>query len=385
MLRGTLLFVIVFSPLLIQLFFPMDYFNYRAWEALRFDRLGSEKPFYTNRHLEKVEEGDLAYRTPYAVKKKVIWQTDKYGFRNYPSDDDQYDVVLIGDSNMVGSGVSQENTLASVLSRKTNLRVYSYASNNVNSNINKVLAEERFRKHPQKVIIVESIERHIQDLPAFEENFTSKRSVVRLSLFEKPIEKLDSLLKMSSIRYGVAIAKEKIKPRSIIVNPDTKMVFYKLALDNQQFNIKYFDRSVKNLIEYDNVLNRKGIKFIFLPIPDKETIYYSDIPEEYGMFRKESPFLENFIRVLEQNNVTVINTLENFKRNKQKGLFFLDDTHWNEKAVNMTADLIVKEIEVMAVNDFRSDALLVDQWVWTQFKQHSPYTEPLAAVSNQPN
>jgi hypothetical protein len=342
--KNAILFLAIVSlPLVIQAIFPIDYFNYRSWEALKFDKLSEDKPFYTDMYLHKIEEGDLGYRTKYAIKKDVVWQTDEYGYRNNLIRD-KYDIVIIGDSNIAGSGLSQDQILSSVLIQKTNLSVYSYSSAGVSSNINGFLSDKRFFENPPKIVIVGSIERRIADLPELEKKITIKNNFEIRSL-TKIIEKMDSILKMSMFRYYYAIISEKISPRKIIVNEKTGMLFYNIGLENQKLNKINFNRSVDNIKSYKKVLEERGIQFIFLPIPDKENIYAYDLPERFKSFRNDSEFLMDFIKELKKNNITVIDTLNIFKNQKEKGLFQLDDTHWNQNGVNITADLIKEVIE----------------------------------------
>ena len=56
--------------------------------------------YYPNKILEMNEFGDLGHHTDYKVVKKVIWKTDKLGFRNSNSIDSS-SIYLIGDSFLV--------------------------------------------------------------------------------------------------------------------------------------------------------------------------------------------------------------------------------------------------------------------------------------------
>lgn len=343
--RGIVFLLIASSPFIVQLLFPIDHFNYRSWEALWFYRFGDDTPFYTNRHLEKIEEGDLAYRTPYAIKKQVIWQTDAYGFRNGLDVHAPYDIIIVGDSNIVGTGLSQEQMLASVLHQKTNLSVYTFASANVLSNVNKLMSHIRFREHPPSIVIVGSIERRIHELHPLDVVQTPVTSRIRHPVRQRMIEEADRAFKLSFVRQFSSLVRDRIKGRKVIANGQTGMVFYKLAFDAQSNNLQKLNRTIGTIVDYDVYLRQNGITFIFLPIPDKETIYASDIPEAYARFRNESPFLRDLIRALDAHNVTTIDTLPAFKAEKDEHpLYILDDTHWNEYAINLTADLIIEEL-----------------------------------------
>lgn len=340
-IKGIIFFVICFSPLIVQELLPFDFFNYRVWEAVAYKYLDPEKQFYPKTKIEKIEEGELGYYTPYSIKKKNIWIIDEYGFRNYPSDNQSYDIVIVGDSFTVGSGLSQEETLSYVLSDKTGLKVYQYAY----AGINDFISDERFVNNPPKIVVFEKTEREPIFLTSIPENITIRKIKIKNPILEKINQKLDSLLKLSIVRYSIARLEEKVMPRELILNEETNMLFYKDSLENQGTNLFLINSTTYRLIEYNNYFKEKGIKFIFLPIPSKETIYASDLPEKYAQFRNESPFLSNLIKNLKKADVAVIDTLYNFKKHKNEMIYVLDDTHWNQKGINLTAELIIKKIK----------------------------------------
>ena len=77
--------------------------------------------------ITKIEEGDLAHHTRFAIKKKVKWMTDRYGYRKQNTDRKKHEVVIIGDSNIAGSGLTQEEILSEVLEEQLKDSVYPYA------------------------------------------------------------------------------------------------------------------------------------------------------------------------------------------------------------------------------------------------------------------
>ena len=105
-------------------------------------------------HVVKNEHADkLGFRDPHP--RKVEWFTDQYGFRNRPrvTEPARYDIVVVGDSNIVGSSHDQKDTIAEVLERKCNCAVYSYGGASKRQFFNDL----RFRKNPPRVIVVEAI------------------------------------------------------------------------------------------------------------------------------------------------------------------------------------------------------------------------------------
>jgi hypothetical protein len=88
-------------------------------------------------------------------------------------------------------------------------------------------------------------------------------------------------------------------------------------------------------------LRSKGIRFIFLPIPEKENIYH-----EY-LQTKRPLFLEQLISTLKHLGIETVDTQKPFEEAFRKGvlLYHTNDTHWNENAVRITADLVKDLIE----------------------------------------
>ncbi len=169
MVRKFILRSILFlSPFLLALgievfILPVDFFTFRVWEALRVRKfeLLLPGPFYPDTRVSKEEEGDLAHHTPYAVKRKVVWVTDAHGYRNEDSGRFPYEIVIVGESEIVGNGLTQDEILSEVLERRMNTGVYALAPGSMNS----FLRQGRFAGHPPRVLILARPERLIIDLP----------------------------------------------------------------------------------------------------------------------------------------------------------------------------------------------------------------------------
>src|SRR5438105_2040365 len=95
--------------------FRIDAFTFRPWEALRYVG-ATDGFFYENIHLKTTEYG-IQYRYGQInPPRHNEWWTDRFGFRNRPqAPDARYDIVVVGDSNIVGSYLDQSETIAEVL------------------------------------------------------------------------------------------------------------------------------------------------------------------------------------------------------------------------------------------------------------------------------
>ena len=91
------------------------------------------------------------------------------------------------------------------------------------------------------------------------------------------------------------------------------------------------EHAVNRVKSYQDYFKSLGVEFIFLPIPNKENIYYELLPS------KEKPaLLMRFIERLEEERIDVIDTQTLFDEHKKEGLLYhKDDTHWNSVAVSL--------------------------------------------------
>ncbi len=117
----------------IELFvLPIDFYNFRAWEALRIKNSNFKitGEFYPNKILHTTEYGDLAPYTEYSIPKDVEWETDSYGFRKNNITKSP-EIVIIGDSNVAGSSLTQDEILSEVLEVDTGYVTYPYSPSDI--------------------------------------------------------------------------------------------------------------------------------------------------------------------------------------------------------------------------------------------------------------
>ena len=339
------------SPFLIAIiieicFLPVDFFTFRTWEAISGSAYYKKAlgPFYPNIQIDRIEEGDLAHHTPYAVKKEVRWITDKYGYRKQNSMK-RNEIIIVGDSNAVGSGLSQEEILSEVLEKKINRHVYPYAPAGFKS----YFYEKRFLDNPPDVVIFQIIEREIISLQS--PHIPNQKLFVWINRLRETIREfhlqpvaifLDrAFIKMNMLNY----LKASIKPKEVrgIIGKgeieEKRMIFLQGKSAHAEISLSQIAQIIKTLKQYASLFREKGIRFIFVPIPNKETIYYRNIPA----LKKRSFFLSHLINELKKTDVEYLNTLELFNSASQSGqklLYFSDDSHWNAKGVELVSQLL---------------------------------------------
>ena len=165
-------------------------------------------PIYPNVKLFKVEEGDLGHHTKYADKKSVYWETDRHGYRIKAADREDFRIIIVGDSIVAGSGLTQEDTLASALERRLGVGVYPFAP----ATFSQFAGDARFAIHPPAVVVFSQIERNIPNLKSIKESkndkfpylsslFRRMQSVRDIPFFQSMAVYADRATKMSGINY----------------------------------------------------------------------------------------------------------------------------------------------------------------------------------------
>jgi len=352
-LKSTLFLLPFILALLIELFvLPIDFFTFRTWEAILVMKYRTffSGHFYPNMEISRIEEGDLAAHTPFAVEKKVRWVTDRYGYRKQNTDLQRHQVVIIGESNIAGICLSQDEILSEVLEDRLKVSVYPYAPV---GGINSFLKNERFMEHSPDVVIFARIERELLDL----DSLKPIRKGSWFSKLKRPLQEnraiqslaiaLDRISKMAMLHYFRASLRRSISPPKphapqFISSQYGPIFFIQGKSANEDVPNEKLDRAVRMIRSYDKALKRRGIRFIFLPIPNKENIFYK------GLGTTKPVFLERLISELKRYGVETIDTQKAFEEAFEKNqilLYHTDDTHWNANGVRLTAELLVKAIE----------------------------------------
>jgi len=319
-------------------FLPLNYFTFRCWEALTVNKkIIFTGPFYPLQKVSMTEEGDMGHGTPYAVEKKVYWETDRYGYRKSDSNDHS-DIVVIGDSEIAGSSLTQEDIFSEVLQNRLNRSVYPYAPRDINN----FIQDPRFTTNPPKVVILEKIERSILQHEQIQIKYSIKSKKISLS----------SLLPNSANRYAIVLDRtlknELLNYIKARIDPHTLGTRYHgmffcqgetAAISAKESEIQ---NTVKIISAYNDYFRKKNILFIYMPVPNKETIYYDLLP-----LKPEFTILKQVLHGLKQAGVPTIDLLPAFDSSKQDGVnpFQIDDTHWNAMGVKIAADLAAGMIQ----------------------------------------
>lgn len=329
-------------PLIEAAVLPINFFTFRVWETLSVNAMRvMSGPFYPNMYMKMEEEGELTPRTTFAEKKLVEWYTDPYGYRNR---DTKAEVLLIGDSNITGAKLSQEETLAEVLERQLGKEVYSLAP----ATINRFLGSKRFEQNPPEVVVVSSIERRIPELPAVGANGMASRvrdmtgTVINTSpALTWLAVTADRISKLALYRRMLASIERSFGRREYIAYQNEFFIEGEIA--NRTFSNAEIKHMADVLEGYQHALAMRGITFVFMPIPNKENIYHQLLPS-----RKKPDFLPRLMAELRKRGVEVVDTqhaFEHLYEQENKKLYPTDDAHWNNTAVEAAAGLLAQYLQ----------------------------------------
>jgi hypothetical protein len=342
--RFLLKFLIFASPILLlwiveAFILPPDYFTYRLWESLQYaSQVPHVGPFYPNTTIAMTEEGDLGHHTSKALLKHVIWKTDEWGFRNDSFIPDP-DILIVGDSFMAGCGLSQEETLAKRLSAELGSSTKIYVAAPVAFSDIKYLFEHDILRRP-KLLIFSIVERsvprplslsEIDPLDISAETYTFKRKLYGWTGFDALYDKLT---RFYSVEW--AIARINGKHGNGITGMDHSMLFLQ-GKNSTRNDSARLANTTRNLLAYKKYCDLLHIRFLFLPMPNKETVYYDRIP-----LSKQPDYLFRLDSALTVSGVSTVNTLSLYNEAKKKGvmLYHPDDTHWNGNATQLVAKAV---------------------------------------------
>ena len=158
--RGAFLLLPFLALQFIELFvLPIDFVTFRVWEAALATPYRYPGSYYPNLHVRKAREYGDRYREGdqyQAQSKPVEWFVDRNGMRNRPEVEqrDKYDIVVLGDSNIVGSYLDQKDTLTEVLSARSGKTAYSYSI--AHDIVSLFFNDPRLEGKPTELLVVES-------------------------------------------------------------------------------------------------------------------------------------------------------------------------------------------------------------------------------------
>jgi len=344
---------------------PPTFVTWRGWEGIVQKQFNYDKPeeftesvfrlpgpFYPNMRFSVEEEGDLGHGTPQAVKKSAEWRTDNYGYRTDNYAGRPPEIVIVGDSLVAGSTLTQSDTLSEVLAKIIGKPVYPMAP----CPMEVFLRDRRFIRYPPRTVIFCLTEWRCEEVLA------SKGEMAEVPSADSITGKLYSLA--AAVRENPAYSRFlTVLDRSIHSNivyflrtriidwarsapkRTTGAFFWMGARRNDEIHDHTVGKVAETVARYNKILASRGITLVFAPVPNKETIYYQLITPG-----RQPTFLPRLLRILRGRGVRVVDIQAPYNRVTGKLvatndlLYQQDDTHWNSRGVRIAAEAISRAI-----------------------------------------
>jgi len=341
-------------------FVSIDPLTFRAWEALRRSRPPGAA-FEPNRHYYNERSyGDLAAMGNLRALRQYrpeVFTTDALGFRNAAHVlDAEVGAILAGDSFAVGSGVNDDETLSSRLSKSGGCVVYNAGSEGPGTGPEWIVAiARRLNLRSRLVIRLYSEDSDVLAIP------TSRQVTFRKLITWAPAEirgvvgRLRGLLTVSPLRILSERALKVLGDGRILPNSYADNVV-RATLYNGD-SILFRASHVNNFYSKREVaadywkwlraeLQKARLDLLVVLVPGKYTVYRPFLVDQRPVGPGEGNYLDRLERELRAAGVPVLNLTPFFSaeaaRLLERGeyLYWPDDIHWNARGVALAATAI---------------------------------------------
>jgi hypothetical protein len=336
---GLYILLPVFIWGLIEAILPVTTFTHRHFEATSFrTSLPKQTVWYPNINSKMNAVGDLCHHSKYAIRKEEIWRTDNIGFRNDAFISNP-DILIVGDSFVIGSGLTQDETLTNQMKSrlKDKWKVYNLSTCTFSDYI-KYYNDGIFKK--PKLIIFSIVERNVPEkIETFRKTNKIKRLLIAIFKTGNFNVYLDKALKLFSLEWLRARV-QNAQGKGIRGISSSNMFFQKGRF--YKHKTTDLNETANAIISYKKYCDSLGINFLFLPMPNKETVYYDLVP-----LTKQPDYLFKLDSILQNAKVNTLNTQKiytDYRKTETKLLYHLDDTHWNATATALISNQILQKI-----------------------------------------
>jgi SGNH hydrolase-like domain, acetyltransferase AlgX len=328
--------------------------QFRPWELVK-QRDGFL--FQPGRRVEMDEIGDLGYKSWVRAlqhPRHVTFTTDSRGFRN-PREMQRPEVVVLGDSYVVGVGVSDRDTLSEQLSARLGVDVYNYGLG-IGGTPQLFLADDRFQRSPPRLLIYAPVQRMLRPRPLllpggrWPDRKPAPGLARRWAALDESVEAFFAGLNRDNglavlARYGWGGLRYRLFgwPSTIVVDGTRVLV---LTIEEQSLDVPASERdpggAVRSLVDLHALLARRGIELLFCPIFEAATIYADLYPPEARARIQRPSLLDVVIGEARRNGVRTVDLRPGFRLQRFPYLFLSDDSHWNPRAIGLAAEAIIR-------------------------------------------
>ena len=316
--------------------------------------------FYTQKILTREDNlatGDLTrmgYISNLTHERKNSIDLSKLHFSNLDSNI-EYDVINIGDSFSQGNGWGKNRFYQDYLASHLNWNVLNLTQYNGTKNpiemVTLLLNSGFLDKYKTKYILIESTQRQVVQRFSYNETYPNKSTLLDIETFYTNQPKDDFklpevtfinngnfkfvlynfLYNFSDRAFFSNVHKVKLSKEFFSIGSGKDLLYYHMDITsikkNTQNSLKNANTNLNNL---SALLNKKGVKLIFMPIVTKYDMYSDWIINNK---QPKDPFFDIF-RTLDKKYIfidTKAILLDELKKG-EKDIFYCDDTHWGYKA-----------------------------------------------------
>ncbi len=372
---------IIFGALLLDIGmrnFPVGLLSFSAGEALT-AKTKPGIPFVPNALFwTENSYGDLAALGNLPKEREIkveCFSTDEWGFRRNSLAQDRIkptQIILVGNSYSVGSGISDEQTLAAQIERASKRGVFNGAG--VEVELKHILWLAKKLQIQSGTVIYQYLERHPIPLEEALITFpledgspnTAEKEEMTNESKSSPVEP-----ELTPLQILCQIVFKKFQNDCIFPNPykhnvivrkfsnGRKILFYPRDLENfsqeRLIDIKGWSRLYEEL-------KHKNFRIVFVLVPDKFTVYHPLLQDPPPKALPSGYYLNKLEIECRNAGLPVINLLkplqdhaaESYKNGKY--IYFLDDTHWNAAGIEFAAEIIWKEMKKLKIASAHSSA-----------------------------
>lgn len=258
--------------------------------------------------------------------------TDEDGFRTPAVETDNYPILVYGDSTIFGAGLSDGETLPWRLAEITGLPVF----NGARTSLSNALA------HPAlgavEVVIDALTERNVYP------RILKKRGI------PKPVEYRPIAAKGLTIAEAAgAIPPQRYSLPLILLKTGERLAGdYNIwrkgngeepyLFQRHRMRPEELDETVALIAARAKALEKQGLRYVFLPVPAKQTLYAGDV-DDYTR-----NFIPTLVTRLRAEGVEAVDLATPFQAHKDEDLFFHYDTHWNARGADLGARMLAEQL-----------------------------------------
>jgi hypothetical protein len=330
---------------------PRSAFAFRPWELVR-----ESGRFESGFAYDAAAFGDLshmAHTSRFRTEWHEVFHTDSKGRRitSTPPADGAWPVVAVGDSQLVGAGVSDHETVPAHLDQGLGVPVLNYGGHE----IWEYLGDEQFARRPPRLVIWMAIDRdlttyalerarrkHTADPDPSPTGFDrGALEALGVHLKEKPtLSRWASRKMFGELRWWSC---RSLGPNIAWVEPTTGMLFYKREVDaflrpEAEWDV---DGIVEEVALVRTAVRERGGELLFVVAPTKTAVYAEQLPAELSEHAPSRPFPSAVAAGLEAAGLPHVDLYPPFRTAAADELLVhLDDTHWNPAGHRVAAEAI---------------------------------------------